>query len=104
MSQVIIEDPAWKAIMTDDRLAGARRKLSFHEIRLIINHTRAEATRTPEAALREALRFYADAWEDHDNSAASGLRLQPTWQLLNDEGDIAHAALAQVRHPSGERK
>jgi hypothetical protein len=40
MSEVHIEDPAWVAIMADERLSGARRKLSFHEIRLIIDHAR----------------------------------------------------------------
>lgn len=42
MSEIVIEDPTWKAIMEDPRLAGARRKLSFHEIRLIVDHARNE--------------------------------------------------------------
>jgi hypothetical protein len=41
MSQIIIECPIWRAILADERLAGARRKLSFHEIRLIIGHALA---------------------------------------------------------------
>jgi hypothetical protein len=41
MSQIIVEDEGWKAIMADPRLAAARRKLSFHEIRLIVQHARA---------------------------------------------------------------
>jgi hypothetical protein len=40
MSEIIVECPIWKAILADERLAGARRKLSFHEIRLIIDHAR----------------------------------------------------------------
>lgn len=40
MSEVRIEDAGWQAIMDDERLAAARRKLSFHEIRLIIDHAR----------------------------------------------------------------
>lgn len=40
MSQIIIEDEGWKAIMTDPKLEAVRRKLSFHEIRLIVNHAR----------------------------------------------------------------
>lgn len=42
MSQIIIEDPVMKAIMADPELANARRKLSFHEIRLIVQHARNE--------------------------------------------------------------
>jgi hypothetical protein len=42
MSEIIIEDPVMKAIMADPQLANARRKLSFHEIRLIIQHARSE--------------------------------------------------------------
>jgi hypothetical protein len=41
MSQIIVEDEGWKALMADPRLAAARRKLSFHEIRLIVQHARA---------------------------------------------------------------
>lgn len=41
MSQIIIDDAGWAAIMADPQLQGARRKLSFHEIRLIIDHARA---------------------------------------------------------------
>lgn len=48
MSQIIIEDAAWKAIMADPRLANARRKLSFHEIRLIVQHAR-DSDRSGEA-------------------------------------------------------
>ncbi len=40
MSKVVIEDPAWRAIMADPELASARSKLSFHEIRLIVDHAR----------------------------------------------------------------
>lgn len=46
MSQVIFADAGWKAIMEDPRLADARRKLSFHEIRLIMQHARG-AVRSP---------------------------------------------------------
>lgn len=41
MSEIQIEDAGWAAIMADPELAAARRKLSFHEIRLIVNHARA---------------------------------------------------------------
>jgi hypothetical protein len=41
MSQIAIQDPVWAAIMADPELQQARRKLSFHEIRLIINHAKA---------------------------------------------------------------
>jgi hypothetical protein len=41
MSQIVIEDDGWKAIMADPQLQRARQKLSFHEIRLIVNHARA---------------------------------------------------------------
>lgn len=40
MSEVQFQDPAWAAIMSDERLRGVRRKLSFNEIRLIIDHAR----------------------------------------------------------------
>lgn len=40
MSRIIIEDASWRAIMEDPQLANARRKLSFHEIRLIVQHAR----------------------------------------------------------------
>ena len=43
MSSIEIQDAGWQAIMDDERLASARRKLSFHEIRLIMNHARANA-------------------------------------------------------------
>lgn len=43
MSQIIIEDEGLKAIMADPQLAAARRKLSFHEIRLIVKHARVTA-------------------------------------------------------------
>ena len=38
MSNIQIEDPVWQAIMSDPQLANVRRKLSFHEIRLIVRH------------------------------------------------------------------
>jgi hypothetical protein len=41
MSQLIIEDSGWRAIMEDDRLKRARTRLSLHEIRLIVQHARA---------------------------------------------------------------
>jgi hypothetical protein len=41
MSQVIIQDPVWAAIMADPELKRAREKLSFHEIRLIVRHALA---------------------------------------------------------------
>ena len=59
MSQAIIEDEGWKAIMADPQLAAARRKLSFHEIRLIVQHAQAALAATPLASLKaenEALR------------------------------------------------
>jgi hypothetical protein len=40
MSKIVIEDAGWQAIMADPKLAAARRKLSFHEIRLIVDHAR----------------------------------------------------------------
>lgn len=48
MSEVRIECPIWEAIMADPQLAAARRKLSFHEIRLIINHARLRNGSKPE--------------------------------------------------------
>jgi hypothetical protein len=45
MSNFIVESPAWQAIMNDPQLERARQKLSFHEIRLIMNH--AKAARCP---------------------------------------------------------
>lgn len=41
MSEVIIEDAGWQAIMDDERLKRARSRLSFHELRLIIDHARS---------------------------------------------------------------
>lgn len=38
MSQIVVEDPVWQAILADPELTNARRKLSFHEIRQIIRH------------------------------------------------------------------
>lgn len=46
MTEIIVEDPVWQAIMNDPRLANARRKLSFHEIRLIVRHAQAGVSRT----------------------------------------------------------
>lgn len=40
MSQIIIEAEALKAIMADPALERARKRLSFHELRLIIRHVR----------------------------------------------------------------
>lgn len=40
MSTIQIEDAGWLAIMADDRLKRARERLSFHELRLIIDHAR----------------------------------------------------------------
>jgi hypothetical protein len=37
---LIVQSPAWEAIMNDPQLERARQKLSFHEIRLIMNHAR----------------------------------------------------------------
>lgn len=48
MSRIIIEDEGWKTIMADPQLANARRKLSFHEIRLIVQHAR-DSDRSGEA-------------------------------------------------------
>jgi hypothetical protein len=45
MSKIIIEDAGWKAIMADPQLASARRKMSFHEIRLIVDHARRNPPR-----------------------------------------------------------
>jgi hypothetical protein len=52
MSQVLIECPIWKAILADERLAAARRKLSFHEIRLIIGHAIASGMSAGTAETR----------------------------------------------------
>jgi len=43
MSIMEIRDAAWQAIMADPQLQRARQKLSFHEIRLIVNHARAHS-------------------------------------------------------------
>ena len=40
MSTIQIEDAGWLAIVADERLKRAREKLSFHELRLIIDHAR----------------------------------------------------------------
>jgi hypothetical protein len=40
VSEIIIQDEGLQAIMDDPKLAAARRKLSFHEIRLIMKHAR----------------------------------------------------------------
>ncbi len=45
MSQLIIQDAGYAAIMADPELAIARRKLSLHEIRLIVRHARADPPR-----------------------------------------------------------
>jgi hypothetical protein len=58
MSNIQIECPIWKAIMADDRLANARRKLSFHEIRLIIQHAKdARQAISTEGKMTEVERF-----------------------------------------------
>lgn len=54
MSQVIIEDAGWEAIMADPKLQHARSKLSFHEIRLLIRHARAR-DRAALITIRELL-------------------------------------------------
>lgn len=54
MSQVIIEDAGWEAIMADPKLQHARSKLSFHEIRLLIRHARAR-DRAALLTIRELL-------------------------------------------------
>jgi hypothetical protein len=41
VSQLIIRDAGYQAIMDDPQLANARRRLSLHEIRLIVKHARA---------------------------------------------------------------
>ena len=41
MSTLHVEDAGYAAILADPALQGARRKLSLHEIRLIVNHARA---------------------------------------------------------------
>lgn len=46
MSQLIIQDAGYAAIMADPELAGARRKLSLHEIRLIVKHARENPAAT----------------------------------------------------------
>lgn len=40
MSEVIVQDEAWRRILADERLQRARQRLSFHEIRLIVQHVR----------------------------------------------------------------
>lgn len=44
MSEITIVGEAWAAIMADPKLEKARRKLSFHEIRLIMTHARSDLT------------------------------------------------------------
>ena len=41
MSQLVVTDHAYKRILEDPRLERARRKLSLHEIRQIVQHVRA---------------------------------------------------------------
>lgn len=54
MSELIIEDPAWKAIMSDPALQRARSRLSFDEIRTIVRHA-SLAAEAKSARLVEAL-------------------------------------------------
>ena len=54
MSQLIVTDPAYKRILEDPELAHARRKLSFQEIRLMVQHVRT-AERDELERLREEL-------------------------------------------------
>lgn len=63
MSAVQIEDPVWAAIMADDQLANARRKLSFHEIRLIIRH--AQNAGCPFCQGRSAFKSVDEFCERH---------------------------------------
>lgn len=55
MSEIHIEDAGWKAIMADDRLKRARERLSFHELRLIIDHARNSETRGVRGFLNEIM-------------------------------------------------
>lgn len=50
MSQIVIEDEGWKAIMADPQLWRARTKLSFHEIRMIVRHARQTTSGTHNSA------------------------------------------------------
>jgi hypothetical protein len=45
MSRIEIEDEAWKRILADDRLRRARSRLSFHELRLIVQYVRDSGSR-----------------------------------------------------------
>jgi len=55
MSEVRIEDAGWQAIMDDERLKRARKLLSFHELRLIIDHARNNHSRNVLGFLNEIM-------------------------------------------------
>jgi hypothetical protein len=54
VSNIQIQDPVWRAIMADPALANARRKLSFHEIRLIVRHAQGMQLREDSRSEAEA--------------------------------------------------
>lgn len=65
MSEVIIEDPVWQAIISDPQLANVRRKLSFHEIRLIVRHAQGAPQRPLAQTLAERV-MQAHEWGYRD--------------------------------------
>jgi hypothetical protein len=83
MSQIIVEDEGWKALMADPRLAAARRKLSFHEIRLIVQHARASVSSEEAWPLGKA----GDAVDfacDHISDRLKAIGFLEGWR----EGDV----------------
>ena len=52
MSSIQIDDAGFAAIMADPKLERARRKLSFHELRLIVRHARESGTDWAERAAK----------------------------------------------------
>jgi hypothetical protein len=79
MSQIVVECPIWKAILADDRLASARRKLSFHEIRLIIGHALASGTEAQRAETVEQGSVHEGAAiaQNQSDTTPSAIKEQP---------------------------
>ena len=75
-----------RAISMDDRRWGEEL-----DIREAADALETQATRIE--ALVEALSFYADQWERHDEAITDGVELMPSPALLHDAGAKARAAL-----------
>ena len=75
MSTVQIEDAGWQAIVADERLKRARERLSFHELRLIIDHARNNHPRGVLGFVKYGDREWSDA-EINALRAVAGLLAQ----------------------------